>query len=490
MKLTWLRALAASMLMLVLYSCASYNKSLASYYSNLRLQNYEKAQRSLEKNKLIKKNRNALLYNLEMGKVYRLQNDFVSSNTYLNNADAIVESNRKSIGDIAKSNLINPMMQSYRGEDHEQFMMHYYKALNYAALGLAENAVVEARRITLSNNTQNDKFRNKDNRYSNDAFALNLQGMIYEMAGDYNNAFIAYRNSVEVYQKSDNDYYGVKLPAQLEQDLLRSAARAGFTGEVQLYEKIFNKTFIDSADDTGSLILFLEEGQAPVKQENNIFLTATKNGIGSFNYINANGFNTNFNFDYNAYGIGVEKLTDLRTFRLAMPTYVVQYAQPQNIFVSANGNQFAPQFAQNINNIAINVLRQRFVTEMANALARQLTKKLVEKGTEALVESIANSANKKSESDTTETQKEKRKEERNKKAEAAGNVAGFVMNMINSGTEKADTRNWQSLPAFVSYVRIPLLAGENKITINTNGRSQIITVNSKRGLQLIGVVVN
>ena len=95
-----------------------------SYYENIRNQNYDKAQRSIEKNKLINKNRNALLYNLEMGKLYRLQKDFVNSNIHLNYADVILENNRKSLGDIVVSNVANPMLQYYRGEDYEQFMMH------------------------------------------------------------------------------------------------------------------------------------------------------------------------------------------------------------------------------------------------------------------------------------------------------------------------------------------------------------------------------
>jgi uncharacterized protein len=419
-----------------------------------------------------------------------LQNDFTNSNLYLNAADAIVENNRKSVGDIAVSNLLNPMMQSYRGEDHEQFMLHYYKALNYAALGQTEDAVVEARRITLSNNTQNNKFRNKDNRYSADAFGLNLQGMIYEMAGDYNNAFIAYRNAVELYQKSGDEYYGVKIPAQLQQDLLRSATAMGFVEDVQQYENKFGVGLQDSSNENGSLILFLEEGQAPVKEERNFLLTGTKNGIGNFTYLDPNGYSNNFNFNYAAYGIGEEKLSAVRTFRLAVPVYSVQYSEPQNISITANGKQFAPQLAQNINSVAVNILKERFLTEMANALARQLTKKLVEKGTEALVESIAKGKDKENASDTTAEQKEKRKEERNKKGERAGEVAGFVINMINAGTEKADTRNWQSLPAFVHYVRIPLSAGENKITVMANGQPTTITVNGKKGLQMLGVGIN
>ncbi len=461
-----------------------------SYYANLKEHNYDKAQRSLEKNRLIKKDRNALLYYMEMGKLYRLKNDPVNSNRFFNRADGMIESNNKSFADIAWGNILNPMQQAYRGEDFEKFMLHYYKAINYAELGQTEDAVVEARRITLSSNEQADKFRNKENRYNKDAFALNLQGMIYEMAGDVNNAFIAYRNAADVYLKADNNYYGVKMPLQLQKDLLRTATAMGFVGEGERYEKLFNAGYSDNTSPNGELILFIEEGQAPVKEEKNFFLTAGSNGINSFNYIDANGLNSNFNFNASAYGIAEDKLTSLRAFRLSLPGYRLQQEQPSNFNVSNNGETFKTQLAQNLNSVAVNVLKERFVIEMANALARQITKKLLEKGTQAAAQGIAKSTDKKNDSDTTVAQKEQKKKDNEQKAERIGEAAGFVMNMINTATEKADTRNWQSLPAFISYVRIPLNAGENTITISGNGNPITLKVNGDNGVQMKSVVIN
>jgi uncharacterized protein len=489
MKLTLQRALAVLMLVPVLYSCATYNNSMGSYYSNLQARNYEKAMHSLEHNKLIKKDRNVLLYNLEMGKLYRLQNDFINSNLHLNQADNLMERSQKSLSDIALGYMVNPMRQTYKGEDHEKFMMHYYKALNYAAQGKTEDAVVEARRITLSTNKQDEKFVNKENRYSKDAFALNLQGMIYEMAGDNNNAFISYRNAAEVYIKNNNDYYGVKMPAQLQQDVLRTAAAMGFVGDQLQYEKMFNVSYKINGNENGELILFLEEGQAPVKEENNFFLTATKDGINSFNYVDANGYNSNFNFNNVAYGIADDKLTSIRTFKLSLPTYKVQYSQPQNISIKNDSLEYNTELVQNINSVAVNVLKERFLIEMGNALARQLTKKLMEKGTEALAEGVARSTDKREAKDSTNTEKEKLEKKKQDRIERAGDIAGLAMNVFNAINEKADTRNWQSLPAFVHYVRIPLHAGENNITVATNGINKTIKVNGGKGLQMMGLAV-
>ncbi len=490
MKITLQRALAVLMLVPFLYSCASYNKSMGSYYDNLRAKDYEKATQSLEQNKLLKKDRNALLYNLEMGKLYRLQNNFATSNLYLNVADNLIENSFKSFSDIAMGNLINPMRQTYKGEDHEKFMMHFYKALNYAALGKTEDAVVEARRITLSTYKQEDKFVNKDNRYSKDAFALNLQGMIYEMAGDMNNAFISYRNAAELFVNNKNEYYGVTLPEQLKKDLIRTSLAIEFMGEHDQYEKVFNASFTKANINSGELILFLEEGNAPIKEENNFFLTATKDGINSFNYVDANGYNSNFNFNNAAYNISDDKLASIRTFKLALPSYRVQYFESQNIVVSNDSVLYNTEMAQNINSVTVNVMKERFLIEMGNALARQLTKKLLEKGTEALAEGIARSTDKREAADTSNTEKEKLEKKKEDRINKVGNVVGLAMNIFNTINEKADTRNWQSLPAFVHYVRIPLHDGENTITITSNGVNKTIKVKGGKGLQMMGMEIH
>ncbi len=484
MKCRILQVLAASLLVLALQSCASYNKSMRSYYSYLQDGNYAEAQRSITNNNLINKNRNTLLYNLEMGKLYRLQNDYVNSNKCLNIADAIAVSNYKSVGDVVISNVANPMLQYYRGEDYEPFMMHYYKALNYTSLGLTEDAVVEARRITLSNNSQFNKFANKDKRYSQDAFALNVQGMIYEMAGDINNAFIAYRNAVEIYEKNNGTYYNVQMPAQLKSDYDRCANALGVGADICLQD------YLPAANENGYAIVFIEEGMAPIKKQNEFILTTNNNNFSNFYYVDANGINNNFDFNYASYGIGQNDIVKVRSMRIAMPTYNIQYAEPKNIVIQNGDSSYYPQLAQNINSLAVNTLKERFVSEMANALARQITKKIVEKAGGALAEGIAKSTAKENEKDTTEEQKEKRKEKQKEKAEAIGLAAGFALNLINNATEKADTRNWQSLPAFVHYVRIPLHAGENKIAINSNGVEKTLTVIGKGGIQMVGVNLN
>ncbi|HAK12989.1 MAG TPA: hypothetical protein DCO78_14435 [Chitinophagaceae bacterium] len=63
------------------------------------------------------------------------------------------------------------------------------------------------------------------------------------------------------------------------------------------------------------------------------------------------------------------------------------------------------------------------------------------------------------------------------------------MNVVNNATEKADTRNWQSLPAFIQYVRIPLQAGVNSIELSAGNQQKTITVQGNGGIQLQNWIV-
>jgi hypothetical protein len=49
--------------------------------------------------------------------------------------------------------------------------------------------------------------------------------------------------------------------------------------------------------------------------------------------------------------------------------------------------------------------------------------------------------------------------------------AGFVLSALNAFTERADTRNWQSLPHSIYYQRVSLTEGDHSVSLITNGSS-------------------
>ena len=465
--------------LIILASCATYNQQVQGYYSNLQEGNYTKAAKELDKSKLLKKGRNRLLYLLERGKLCHLMGQWDSSNTYFNEADLLMETARNSVKDIALGNLLNPMMQTYKAEDFEKYLVHYYKAINYLQLGQPDEAMVEARRISLRTYAQEDKVGNKD-KYKDDAFSLMLQGMIYEKSGDVNNAFIAYRNAADVYLGNDGTYYGIAMPEQLKKDLLRTADENGFTEELSRYERLLNMTYTrQPGPGGGELILFWENGSAPVKVQQDIWFSLFKDAGGAFFFADAaNSFSVPFDMSsgYNRDNI---KLEDLRSFRVALPKYEPVPQTYTAGVVQSGSRSYRLEAAEDVNNLAFSVLKERMLKELSSTLTRLAIKKLAEAAIRPSEKKPGDDKNK-----TEEQKKKEKKEENTREAIALG------LQIFNFASEKADTRNWQSLPHTIYYTRIPLQPGENTIQLQLSGKSSTslpIKVNGNGGLQMMTV---
>jgi uncharacterized protein len=459
-------ALSSFLLLAMLFtSCASYNRQASSYYYHLRQGNYEKAADALDNNKLLGKDRNRMLYLLERGKICHLLNQWDSSNKYLNEADNMMEDATVSAKDIALGTLINPMMQSYRAESFEKYLVHYYKALNYLQLGLPQEALVEARRISLQVYEQQDKAGNS-NKYAADAFSLMLQGLIYEKNGDINNAFIAYRNAADVYIKNNGSYYDTKMPEQLKKDLLRLASQNSFTDELNRYEKILNITYTkDTAPEGGELVVFWENGSAPVKTQQDLHFSMFKNAGGSFFFTDAGGL---YNVPFDA-GVGNNnndiKLENLRSFKVALPRYEAQPVHYSGADIKINNSNISMEQVENISTLAFAALKERMLKELSTTLTRLAVKKLAE--------AVIRPSEKKDNSKKTEEEKKKQERKDNRREAIA-----LGIQILNFATEKADTRNWQSLPHAIYYARLPLKMGENNITLQLKGvSSSAININ-------------
>ena len=96
------------------------------YEEQLYSGQYEKAFNQLDDVKLLQKSRNRFLYLAEKGRTANLLGWYDSSNAFLNQADYFLEDHFKNTGDVVRSNLLNPMMDTYRGEDFERFLVHFY----------------------------------------------------------------------------------------------------------------------------------------------------------------------------------------------------------------------------------------------------------------------------------------------------------------------------------------------------------------------------
>ncbi|MEK7206326.1 MAG: hypothetical protein AAB134_00385, partial [Pseudomonadota bacterium] len=177
-------------LALGLVGCASYSSSFAVIESDMAAQRFDAALRTLEQQ--YQPGRNQVVHLLNKAMLERMKGDYAASNTSFEAAKTrMAELYGVSIREQALSFMVNDATRSYSGEIYEQVLLHLYMALNYLQLGDLINARVEALQVDerLREITQ----KAPENRYTEDALARYLTGMIYEERGEYSDAMISYR---------------------------------------------------------------------------------------------------------------------------------------------------------------------------------------------------------------------------------------------------------------------------------------------------------
>ena len=91
-----------------------------------------------------------VVYYLDVGMLYHWNSDYEKSNEMLEKAERAIEENfTKSLSRSASSLIMNDNVLAYAGEDYEDIYLNAFKALNYLALGMNDEAFVEVRRIDI-----------------------------------------------------------------------------------------------------------------------------------------------------------------------------------------------------------------------------------------------------------------------------------------------------------------------------------------------------
>lgn len=434
----------------LLSGCATYYQKNEKFQEYIQSGQIEKADNYLDKKEKDKNDKNKLLYYLNSGWVnWMLKNNDVSNQAF-QEADHMMEDYRKNYGLEALALITNPNVKPYKPEDFEKVFVNYFKALNYIALGQYNEALVECRRMNIILNELNDKYKDHKNRYQRDAFAHLVMGLIYEANGQWNDAFIAYRNALEIYQNEYKSEFNVNVPQQLKLDLINAAYKTGFTEEGRKYEKEFGVTHQPESPEGGELVLIWQNGFGPVKSEWSVNFTTVDKGGGWVSFVN-----DEYGFSF-PYFIGDKSKEDQSAFsqlsflRVAFPKYLERKPVFTSASVIANQTDYPLELAENVNAIAFKTLHDRMLREFGNSLLRLAAKKTIELST--------------------------RKENQD---------IGAAVGIINALTEKADTRNWQTLPYEICYTRVPLNKGENQIKLkvsnNRNSKSYDFTFDGLNG---------
>ena len=263
----WGRALLAGVLVLTaLTGCADYRRALERSSALALSGEYDGALAVLEKSSLARSDKNRLLFLMEKGLLLHLDGEYVRSNEVFEEADRLVEQLfTRSLSAETLSFVTNDHLIAYSGADYETVYLNYYKALNFLNLGDLEGARIESRKIDQKLNYFADTFGGGD-RFKESAYLRLLTGLIYEALGEHNDAFIAYRKSLELYQ---NNYpkYGVRAPDFLWNRLLLTARRSGLLEEYHHYREQAEALELAEEDERPVIAVIVASGLVPVKQE-------------------------------------------------------------------------------------------------------------------------------------------------------------------------------------------------------------------------------
>ena len=401
----------------VITGCASYYQTHADFNSEFEQGDLERALETLGKHQDESESKTRFIYFVNKGLLLSILGEYEESNSYLEKAFLFGEDYRINYINEATSYFTNPNVVLYKGEDHEHLMLLYFKAINFLKMNQHEDALIECRRLNIRLNQLGDKYVSEEKLQRN-AFIHTLMGIIYQSAKDFNNAFIAYRNAIDVYENDYSRMFGMTPPEQLKKDLLDAAWNTGFMDEFDNYKNKFGWSDYQTSPQDADLVFFWHNGLAPVKAEWSINFVITP-GPDHMMVFNNNELGLTFPFKVDDDKERAD-LTSLQFFRVAFPRYVERPVYYTSAKLERGTDSYDLQLAEDINKVAFYSLNQRMLQEFARGLLRAALKKAAE-------------------------QTLRKKDDR----------LGAVLGMVNALTEKADTRNWQTLPHSIYYSRIP-----------------------------------
>jgi len=376
---------------------------------------YRQAVEVIRKNKGEYGDKSEVLYNMDMGAMYHYAGEYDSSNAYLFEAEKIIDDLfTESVSLKVLSFIANDNVLPYEGEDFEKVLVNVFLALNYAAKGMDDDALVEARKVDLKLKEYSRKYEGK-NQYQEDAFVRYLMGVLYENGGEENDALISYKKSYEAYQTYQTDY-GTKPPASLLNDIVRVASRLSFDEDVARYTELGGTAPEAGEPASGGVFIVLYSGRGPIKTETKA-LVSIPDSSGT-----------------------------THTFNIALPKFVRISESYETYDVVIDDGvtplTFSTEIAEDVNAIAEKTLDDRIGLVYLKS------------GGRALMKFFAS---------------EKLKDNINKDdGNFWGNLAKSVaVDLAVNATEQADIRTWRTLPANIQVLRAHLPPGEYDVSVHS-----------------------
>ena len=394
-----------------------------------------------------------VLYGMDRGMLLQLAGDYQQSNAVLEQAEEELDRlYTRKIRTETLAFMTNDTALPYEGDPYEQVLVNVLKALNYAALGQWQDALVEARRIDHRLNVLSDRTQEKG-AYREDGFARYLSGILYESTGDVNNAFIAYRKAYETFDAT-RAWSHTAVPSQLREDLLRTAEALHFTQELAEYRRLFPDTMWETSQSLQQLaqvVVISYNGRAPSKEDQFLDLPVSLDALQLVllnRGLSQATRQSNRGVDTVLYGLNG------RVVRVALPRLVPQKTQVPVDRVSLipdNGSRVTvnTELVHNVTALAEKALSERMAGITVKALARATTKFAAAEATTRGAQQLA--------------------------GKDAGPLVGLLVGLLAKGlavaSEEADKRSWQTLPDEIHFARVWVPPGRYQVLSQSGGGS-------------------
>lgn len=251
-----------------------------------------------------------IIYSMERGRIAQIVDSLdLSMRDYLAAMEKIRENDEKAVisasevGAQAAAVMVNDNAIPYRGEGYERIALHHYQALNYLRKGDVDGALVEIRRANAEQEdalrrfeadvekardeaekkqvtqdridvvsrqyAQLDEIAGKVKNSFQNACTFHLSGLIYEIGGSDNDAYIAYKKALEIAPEN----------RLLQRDVMRLARSLSMSDDLEELKKRFTIDIDTLPADGGNVVIIHDEGFVPEKKEVKIPIPVPGSGV-------------------------------------------------------------------------------------------------------------------------------------------------------------------------------------------------------------------
>lgn len=307
--------LLTAAIVLVLPGCATFSVSVNQMEKATANRDLDGAIKALDILKL--SGPDEALYHLNKGTLLRLQGKYAESNRHFDAAKSLMERfNAISVTEQLASITVNDTMKAYEGLPGEQLMVYAFESLNYLQSGDVEGAAVEARQFDVKQRLIAEK---NNANYLSGAFVRYLNSMIFEAAGEKDEARIEMENAVAAYKAQNS----LPVPKSLTDDLKRRSEGKSAPSEA---------------------VFILHNGMGPTLSETVVRVVNPQPQTGS------------------------------AVFSLAVPKLTKRYVPVARIVMSSEGASATSEIVEDVNDIAERSLKDRLPNIIARGVARMVAK--------------------------------------------------------------------------------------------------------------------